>query len=548
MEETTPPLLSLDATRVASIQAEIVARLQEAFPGLDYRRGVIHDRVLHLAAILAAAGRSVIDVVNNSKSLLDIQSDPGSADPSMVDAVLSNFRVARRPGGTASGAATVIVTARSPLTVAAGATFSSGGVAFRTAAATAVRVSATQVTSASDRVLTPLPDGTYAFSLPLVAAEAGSAGMIRRGATLVPDQPPPYFSSAYAETDFAGGADLETNAQLIARLQSGIAAPVWSNRANVLAMLTARDEFADLAALSLIGAGDPEMRRSLRGPLPVARAGFCDLYARTAALPARVVLAKEATLVGRDSRGGIWQFSLGRDDAPGFYEVSQILRVGDAPDLPGYEVVSDARGVDLSGDAYAPDAPAPADAAYSRYQTAVIRFVDTDTPAGSLEIGAARRTYAVAVSAMPKLADLQSFLNGRSTRTPGLDLVVKGAVPCSLRVGVTVHVPPGSTVDAGAIARRLAATVNSSGFAGRLYASTLNDAIAGLLPEGAACGAYDLFGRIRRPDGSIRFLRQSTVLEIPDDPGGGVTPRTTLFFLDPADVSVAASPRPSPDI
>ena len=545
---TTPDLSTLDPTLVAAIQAELTARLQETFPTLDYRRGVLHDRVLYLASVLSAADRTVLATVNNSKSLLDIQTNPATADPTMVDAVLSNFKVTRLVGAPATGTVTLVVTALAPLTIPAGTQFTAGTMTFATAGAIAVRTSPTQVTATTDQVLTPLASGNYTFTIPVAATANGAAGMIRRGTALVPAQPPANFYAAYAATDFTGGVDTETNAQLIARMQAGIAAPIWSNRANILAMLTSQPAFSGLVALSAIGAGDPELGRSFRGPLPVAHAGYCDLYARTAFLPSRIPLTKTATLVGSNAQGGIWQFSLGRDEAPGFYEITQIAAAGSTPDTPGYQVLSDVRGFDRSGDPYAPDVITGTEAAYSRYQTATIQFLDTTTPIGTLAMGSAQQTYTVVAEAMPQVADLQTFLNSRAVRTPGFNLAVKGAVPCFLRVGLTIYARPGSTVDTVGIANQLAATVNATGFTGWVFSSTLNDAIASFLPTGAACGSYDLFGRLRRPDGSTIYLRNPVSIQIPNTPTLGVTPRTAVFILDPADVSVTVVPQTGPDV
>jgi hypothetical protein len=86
----------------------------------------------------------------------------------------------------------------------------------------------------------------------------------------------------------------------------------------------------------------------------------------------------------------------------------------------------------------------------------------------------------------------------------------------------------------------VATVVNASGFAGTLHASTVAAAVQPYLPAGAAIGPIDLFGRLRRPDGTIAYIRdpRGVAISIPEDPNHGVGARTTCFFLDPGDVAV----------
>lgn len=543
------PISDLDPDLVAALQADMTARLQAAFPALDFRRGVYHDRIVYLSAILAADEQALVDAIQQSGSLLDIQANPDLADPTLVDRVLSNYRVERIAGAAASGPLTIVVATLAPLTIPAGMTFAIGAVQVATSAVTAVRVDASQVTSAGDRVLARQPDGTYAFTLTATAVAVGIAGMLRRGAAAVPDAPPPNFVKAFIPSDWSGGADGETNAQLVARFQAGIAAPVFSNRTNVAAMLKAVPAFAGLRGLSIIGAGDVELLRSRHGLFPVSLPGYCDVYVRAAALPLATVVRKTATLVAKTADGGVWQFSVGRDDAPGFYEVAQVLRAGDDPTRPGYEVTSDVRGVDLSGTGHLPDVREAVEAAYSRYQTAVIQFLDTDTPAGTLTLGTATAAYDVVLRGQPLLAGLQDYLSGRGVSWPGGDVLVRGALPCTLRLNFTVYVQPNSpALDTAAVASTLADLVNGQGFVGQLYASSLIDAVAALLPPGAAIGPLDMFGVVRRPDGTTLLLRDGTVLTIPTEASTGVTPRTAIFILDPADVAVSVANLALPEV
>lgn len=549
MSLSRQPVANLSTTTVAALQADMTARLQVAFPNLDFRRGVFHDRILYLSAILAADEEDLIDRVQQSQSLLDIQSNPALADPALVDKVLSNFRISRRQGAVASGQIAVVVSALAPLTLSAGMIFTAGGIGLATTQVTAVRTDGAQVVSATDRVLSPQPDGTYAFSFPAAATGVGVAGMLRRGAVVVPDQPPPFFVKAYVPADWTGGSDTETNAALMARLQAGIAAPGLSNRGNIVSLVQNNSQFAGVINMSIIGSGDPELSRARRGLFPISLPGYCDIYVRSATLSLQTTLSKTATLIGRAPQGGIWQFSLTATDAPGFYGVVQILPMGADPTSTGYGILSDVRGFDLSRAGMLPDIEAPLEAVFSSFQTSIIQFLDTDTVTAGLVPGTATNMYTVVTTRQPQLDQLQAYLSSRQRSSPSGDILVKGAVPCNLRISFDAYVSSGNQPpDTNALAQSLAQTVNGLGFAGRLFSSVLIDAMAALLPAGTALGAMDMFGQIRRPDGRIVSLRHPSVLVVPNDPGNYVTPRTVVFVLDPADVSITVVTLDTPEI
>jgi hypothetical protein len=67
--------------------------------------------------------------------------------------------------------------------------------------------------------------------------------------------------------------------------------------------------------------------------------------------------------------------------------------------------------------------------------------------------------------------------------------------------------------------------------------------ISSFLPSGVEVGAIDMLGTLRRPDGSSAILHdpRGVVLEVPDEPGRMVSPRTAIFILDPLDVSIGVS-------
>jgi hypothetical protein len=544
-------LSTLDPNLVAQVQQQLAERMAEQFPELETKRGVIHDIVLYLTAIFGAEQRTRMELLRQSSSLLAISTNLELSDDTVVDAALSNFRITREPSTNASGTITIVIGTLTPVVVPATNRFSANGILFTPGQAYAARINSETVTSATDRVLQPVGDGTYFFSIPVTAVDPGTAGMLRRGAGLVTLDPIPYFSKAYAESDFTGGFDTETNAEMLAQLQAGMAAQAWSNRVTIDSALRAMDEFSRILQTSIIGAGDPEMLRDKHTILPVANFGRVDLYVRSQDLPASVTLTKTATLVQKTTGGGIWQVSILSDDAPGFYQVDRIGPVAGPQDDAGYEVTSDVRGVNLNYPGFVPDIAAPLEAAYSRYQTATIQFLDTDTSVAGLVEYEATGDYVVSLSAMPLVADLQATVSGRSFGAPAGDALVRAPIPCVLTISFNINTRASVVVDPAvldAVPISVASQVNSLGFIGQLYASLLAETIQEQLPDGAYLGAIDMFGTIRQPDGSLVRIRSTEVLIIPNNPGRMVSPRTVVFILDPLDVGVSVVAVDIPDI
>ncbi len=81
--------------------------------------------------------------------------------------------------------------------------------------------------------------------------------------------------------------------------------------------------------------------------------------------------------------------------------------------------------------------------------------------------------------------------------------------------------------------------VNTVGFDGALYASVLSDVIHSYLGTGQTAGAVDMLGRIRYPSGAAA----SEVLQVPDEPGEMVSPKTVQFFADASRVGVSVVTR-----
>lgn len=537
------PLTQLDTDAVSAALTETVQRVQEDNPRLDLRRGVFAELLVYYHAVLDTQRRTYTNDLLNSRSLLAIEQDPTLADPDVVDDILSNFRFTRKGGGLATGEVTVVVSDDVTVTVAQGSTWSARGKQFVTTRVYTAKAEASLVSSDSDRLLTPLSDGTWAFTITVEATAEGEDYAVVADTLVVPATLPPNYVTSYAASDFTNGFSAETNEEVLGRLQDGIAAKALSNRGNMSATLRSIDAFARLVAMSIIGAGDAELTRAFHSVLPLAMSGRCDWYVRTSEPPVAVAATIEATLIALNTNGtGVWQFAYGRDDAPGVYEFRNVRPDDAEPGTGGYTILTDDRGLDLTGEGWKPDLLTAVEAAYSPYSTAVVTFLDTRDH-GAFAVGA-KQNYQVAAVLMPQIGDIQTVVGSRDVRPYGGDVLVKAPVPAFTIVNFTVYKRTGQTdPDKSAIAAAVAKVVNTTGFSGLLYASQIQDAIHGHLTDGQTVSSIDMHARIRYPDGTAVYLRDSEVLEVPDDPANMVTARTVQFLCSADDVGVTVVTR-----
>lgn len=542
--EVTDLVNELDADEVQQTQELLAQLMQEFNPRIDTKRGVLHDLLFYLEAVYAEKNGVEIDRLRRSQSLLEASQDPQLADAEIIDAIASNFLVTRKSGGTANGEITIVVSTLEPLTIAAGSVWEANGQQFVNAVAFAAVTAPEGVTSSTDRVLNPVGDGTYAFSIDVVAVEEGTAGLVLKNTLFVPQVTPLNFVKAFAASDFIGGSDSETNAELIDRLLEGVACKALSGSVSMNAALRAQEDFKDVMATSIIGFGDSEMIRDQHSIFPGSLGGRVDWYVRTQERVQRVGLVKTAVLVEKQPDGtGIWQFGIGRDDAPGFYDVLSVLPRG-LLDATTLTIISDTRGMDLTslgGDGFLPDLQTASEAAYSRFQTSVVRFqtLADEFDLDEYDVGE-EEDFDVTLRALPLIGGIQSWASGRDVRNRAGDALIKSPVPCFVSVSFTIELAPGQeSPDVEQIKTDIAQLINRRGFTGRLPTSAISDVIHNQLVGTAHTGAVDVLGEIRFPDGELRRVRTTSVLVIPNEPQRMVSPRTVAFFCSPDDIAIS---------
>lgn len=545
-------LTTLDIETVQEIQETLAELVQEENPSIDAKQGVLYQLLFYYSAILAAAKQEEIDRVRRSMSLKAIEEDPELAEDDIVDRVLSNWGITRVDGAVSRGTITIVVNRLSTVTIPSGGVFEAGGLSFVTETPYVARTSSANVQSDTDRVLNARGDGTYSFTIDVVSSEQGAATQLKKGEALTPQFTIINFVKAFATNDFIGGLDTETNTELLQRQREGIATKALSGRINMKAYLRTIEGLENITASSIIGYGDAEMLRDKHSLFPISGGGRADWYVRTRPDPANLTVTKTATLIKKNiDNTGVWQVTLDRDDAPGFLRVVSVVPEG-LNDFEGsFDITLEQRSVNLTeieGE-LVPDIESSVEGVFSRYQTSTIQFHDTRTDVSALSVNESTASYDITVLYMPNIATAQTAVSNLNYRNYGGDVLIKAPVPCFLALSFTLQGKRGVEIpDLDLIKLDLVDYVNSLGFSGRIHASGVADIIHDRLPSNVAVSSIEIIGKLFKPNGTVKLLRSSDVLVIPDEPGNMVSAKTVNFFLDTNSISISLEGVNIPDV
>jgi hypothetical protein len=532
-------LADLDPVEVRQRMLQVASRVQEDNPRLNVSRGVFAKTLVGYHALLETQQQDLISRYLAGRSLQAMTDDPALADPTLVDDVLSNFRLPRKAGTKASGEIAIVVSNDVTVSIGAGAGFTADGRRYVTTDVYTAKAEAAQIFDATDRLLSATSDGNFVFTLPVESVDVGQIYQVKKNTTVVPEQLPPGYVNSYAVADFVAGTDAESNEALLDRMRQGSAARGGANRDNMEGMLREEDAFARFVRSSIVGMGSPEMLRDKHWIFPVGGGGRVDWYVRTAEATTTLVATLEATCISVSGGVGLWQLTIDREAMPGFYEVVAVRPGGSGADYTGTLPIEDEeRGIDLDDVTWPPDLATADEAAYTRFQTAIVRFSDDGATAG-LTAGTTR-DFDVVLRGILGIDAVQDFVLSEDVRFRSSDLLVKAPVPCFVKVSVTIHKRArDAEPDLAAIRAAIRAAVHAVGFTGLLYSSAILDAVHDHLSGAASVNAVDMIGRIRYPSGRERTLRSATVLEIPNAPAEMTTARTAQFFADDQDIFVS---------
>ena len=206
-----PKLTGLPLADVNAAKSILVQRLQEKSPTSEFRRGVVHDLVLHLESVIHAAQETYADKFRKAGSIQAIEADPSLADPVLVDQVLSNFLLSRKEGTKSYGEITVVIPTLKATVVAINSVFVAFGKRYLATDTFAAKTSSGSVITSSDRLIFEIGDGTYGFNINVQAESVGNDTALKQGDKLQMATPVGGIISAFVPVDFYQGTAVETN-------------------------------------------------------------------------------------------------------------------------------------------------------------------------------------------------------------------------------------------------------------------------------------------------------------------------------------------------
>lgn len=512
----------------------------DAFPDIDTTTGsVLNARVLRPLSLLHVIASDNFTRLQQSQSLRLVEQDPTLAEPDVVDNIASNFLIERTPGTKATGRTVIVLSTKVTTVIASGSVFISEDRRFVTTQPFTGVTDEGLVLTGTDRLIQDRADGTFSFIVDVIAEAEGEASRLPQGAALDLQDPPTNYVSSFASEDFSGGTDEQSNQDLIDQLSVGVSTQVLAGRNNIESLLISN--FPGITHTSLVGFGDAEMTRDRNNIFAISHGGKSDIQLASDVRPTTTVVVKEAVLI--DETQQILQINFTKDENPGFYTITRVVREGSTVG-GSLEIVSIIRGSDLTGEGFIPEIFDNTQAAFTAFQTVELRFKDPafDPSAGTTE------SYEISILGMPDIAGLQDFVSNRDRRNPNADYLIKAAVPLLTGVSLRISKLASELSDGDAIAiltsniqEEVARRVNAVGFAlGQLPVSLVIAAASSLLTGQASVATpVELTASLLRPTGEVQNFFDTDKILIPNDPELGVSQRTALFFLDPQNVEIS---------
>lgn len=542
----TLAISDLATTDVQQAEQLLVEFLQDEYPSMDLSQGrVLRELLIRPAAIFHVLNDENMDRLRRSFSIQQIGQDPTLASDDIVDGVMSNLLLSRDDGAKAAGQVRIIISALVTTPVDSGSIFTANDLQFRSTRAFVGVTSASSVIGTGSRLISARSDGNYEFLVDVEADDTGTEYNVAIGQRFTVSPTIPRLIDVQAAIDFSGGRVTEDNAALVNRVQNGLSPRTMAGRSHIEALL--RDEYDDLADISIIGFGDDEMRRDAHNLFSVGTGGKVDIYVRTATAPERVIITATATM--QDSVNKRLSATFTRDQMAGVYDLLAVygadttpfqLDDENEPSLVDTLAISSkawSYNATRTGDEFVPDIFTAAEAAFTRYRTLVTNFID---PSSTLANGETA-TYQFYVLKMPDIASIQDFVNDRDRRGPATDYLVKAPVPAMCSIGVSVAARVTGEVDASAIKNAIASRINALGFSiGHLPGSVVIDAAQGQLPSDAVLDLpINMLGKLYLPDGTNRTIAGADELRVPNVGDSSVSARTVGWFVRTSDIDVS---------
>lgn len=424
--------------------------------------------------------------VSTVKAALDSTTDTYSES---IDAVASNFNVARDKGTSSTGRVKIRVAVLRTYYIPT--TFqlvqpNTGGIYRTTQAFKADTV--TQIDNLSSGVLRLYSEGQngpYYFLLPVSSAGTGTNIAAEHNSALALDPNTASldgFIDAYAFGNFNQGLLIETDRQLISRFQTGLSTRGLMSPQSMQALLP--EVFPTLfapsdrkAILAVVGANDTELRRGKNAEYGITSFGLADVYVRTAETIQTSYFPARARCYDNASSPKKWEIALDSDLA-GFPSWFYELLSFDYEDDNGASQTARPLSVTFTADDLAPNvlgggANANDVARFTKYQKAKAR---TYLPGVNADVWMnTMKDVRVLVSYMPNIGEIQDYILQSNHRMVSADFLVKAVVPARVSINLRLIRASSSVPNVSDIRNALYKYINNLPFGEPVVASRIID-------------------------------------------------------------------------
>ena len=507
--------------------------LQEVAPNLDVKAGPLRDLLVYHEALYGALQRKELERLRNSLSLKRATEDPSLAETEVLDEVLANFLISRDSGSKAKGNIFINVNTKAPFTLEAGTRFIYGELVY--VLPSTVNVVITSPSSPDDVLITDLSDGTYGVTVEVESEEVGSKYNIAKGSTFVVDPEPAYFLSAVASTNITGGADSQSNEELVQQAIYGISNTSLHSQTQIEAYLN-KNGWGEVQVITV---KDPEMIRDKHLLLPVGVGGKTDIYVANTDYPVSKIISTTATFVGTDLNEALWQVTINRDDFPAAYLVNDVLDANTGQSILLREVKLERTVQNQALDAayVTPDVVDVQEAAFSYFQGIIYQFTD-NSDHSTLTAYSSTKQVQLEVWGIEGIDTAQKLVSTKDNIPLGVDLLVKSFHPCFVKASCKIKlVDPALQLDEATLKEKVVEAIRDVPIGVPIGISHVMNRVQEVLPSQAVIEQVILTGTLYAPDKAYNVLPQNNLLSIPDL--GVCTQRTTKYFIDTEDVVIS---------
>lgn len=506
------------------IRLKIETLIKEQNPDADLAPGsVLSELITKLSATAQYSVRNEIATISQAASVKAALDSTEDTYNEVIDGLASNYDTYRNEGTRATGSIKVYVSDQKNYFLPSNLVFQQPNLLFNYVTTTEYTVS----TDPGDLDLELKAEGsTYYFIVPVEAESVGVDSNVSTGTKFVLENTTqiPEFVDAEAYGTFTSGESKETDKELISRFKIGLATRNLISPYAIVATL--KERFTGFKAASVVGIGDPELKRASNNIFGMTLPGKADVYVRTSSVVQTKVITVEGSLIVGGTYDGKWKIDLDSSVVPGMYRVLSIIQTkGDLLGTQNFISVTYGQETDVNDKLN--DFTDDADARFTKYQTCSVIF---EYP--SVE---STDTFDVTIAYQPYIDEIQSLFLDSDIRIPCADYLVKAVVPCSVSVYVKLVKKPGADdIPVSSIKQDIYTYINSLEMGEDIDVSRIID----------ICHNYN----IRRVDlpvtlrGTILVPYSTTdetvlitgtdTLEIPYLPEKGITKATTAFFTN----------------